>query len=142
MTVPRWWWVWFSVRLGVKAGIISGVIVGLIAGLGGWAFTSTLPDLTTYAVGGFWLVLLGLPLVYGLNLALLVATAGARGPVWAWIVPMTALAWLPAYGSCFVSFMIPVLVVPIVANRGVNFDTSAQWYDQVETALLNGPVAP
>jgi hypothetical protein len=133
-------WVWFSVRLGLSTGITGGAIVGLIAGLGGSVFTSTLPDLANFAVGAFWLVLPGLPLVYRRNLAVLEAMVNAGELFRARTSPMTMIAWLLAYVSCVVAFMIPVVIVPIVLNKGVSVDTSARWYDQVYTALLAGPV--
>lgn len=137
--MPRWFW--FSVRLGLSTGITSGAIAGLVAGLGGSVVTNTLPELATFAAGVFWLLLPGLPLVYGRNLALLGAMVNAREQVQTRIAPITVIAWLPAYLSCVVAYMIPVVVVPIVLNKGVSFDTSAGWYDRVYTALLNGPVA-
>ena len=115
------------------------MLIGLIAGLGGSVFTSTLPDLATFAVGVFWLLLVGLPLVYLRNLTVVGAVADSAEYVHTQIIPITVIAWLPAYLSAVVAFMIPVVIVPFVFNKGVSFNTSASWYDQVYTRLLNGP---
>ncbi len=131
--------VWFSIRLGLNAGISSGAIIGLIAGLGGSAFTKTLSDLASFAAGAFWLLLLALPLVYARNLSMVATMADATEYVRARIIPITMIAWLVAYLSSVVAFMIPVVIVPLVFNKGVNLNTSVSWYDQVYSRLLAGP---
>jgi len=133
-------WIWFSVRLGISAGITSGVIIGVVAGIGGSVFTSTLSDLATFAISAFWLLLLALPLIYGRNVAVIAGTDSAKGQLGAQITTITLIAWLPAYLSAVVAFMIPVVMVPVVLNKGVTFDNAAHWYDQVYTPILNGPV--
>jgi hypothetical protein len=133
-----------GIRLGFSAGLVCGLVIGLVGGLGGSIFTSTLPDLATFAIGTFWLLLLALPLLYARNLSLFETIVNATNPAdparRGWIGVVTAIAWLPAYLASVVAFMIPVVMAPFVLNKGVTFDNAAHWYDQVYTPLLNGPV--
>ena len=134
-------WLGIGVRLGLRVGILGGVIAGLVAGLGGILFIGTLPDLLVFATDVFWILVLLLPVVYWLTLLALMATSDAtRTGIRTHSYRLTAISWLPAYLACVVAFMIPVVIVPVVFNRGVTLNTAAHWYDQVFTQLSGGPV--
>jgi hypothetical protein len=127
-------WLWLGIRLGVSAGILSGLIVGLIAGLGGSLLTGSLPDVAAFAVSAFWLVLVILPLVYYLQ-----TRVGQSDALYDHRYLVTAAAWPPAFLMSLVSFMMPVIMSPLILGRGVTFENSANWYNQVYTPLLGGP---
>jgi len=132
-------WLWLGVRLGLRVGLISGLIVGLIAAVMGSLFTDSLTDLSAFSVNCFWLICIGLPLVYYLTFFSTPALIANRDEVHHNLYIISAGAWLPAFLIGVVTFMMPVVMMPVILGWGVTVENSAGWYDQVYT-LLEGRV--
>jgi len=128
-------WLWLGVRLGLRVGLISGLIVGLIAAVMGSLFTDSLTDLSAFSVNCFWLICIGLPLVYYLTFFSTPALIALRDEVHDNLYVITAGAWLPAFLISIVVFMMPVVMMPLILGWGVTVKNSGNWYDQVYTLL-------
>ncbi|MDZ4767280.1 MAG: hypothetical protein SGI73_22285 [Chloroflexota bacterium] len=126
-------WVWFVLRAGARVGIIAGTIVGLIAGFGGSLLTSSLADNATLAATIFLLLMILLPVVFYVSLL------GNPSPA-KQVQVRAAIAWLPAILLGVVVFMMPIVIVPLVLNKGVTFENSSDWYAQVYDTLGIGRV--
>jgi len=132
-------WLWLGVRLGVRVGIISGLVVGLIAAVGGSLFTNSLADLAVFSINGFWLICVISPVAYYLTFFSTPALIANRDEVHHNLYIISAGAWLPAFLIGVVTFMMPVVMMPVILGWGVTVENSAGWYDQVYT-LLEGRV--
>lgn len=116
-------------RFVMSVSSTSGVLVGLIAGVGGSLFTDSRAALAEFAANTFLLLLVALPVVFYIRL-LREAALRALG------YRLAVAAWLPIMFLAFVSFMIPVVMTPIVFGRGVTLDNSADWYREVYHQIL------
>ena len=133
-------WLSLGIRLGVTAGVVSGIIVGLIAGIGGSVTTRILPDLAAFAIQAFLGLVLVLPLVYCLTFYGLQQDVLPHDRVRTDLYAVTAIAWLPAFLLSVITFMIPVVIIPLVLGRGVTLENSADWYAQIYTPLRDSRV--
>lgn len=137
-------WTFLGIGLGIRVGMICGTGTGLLAGIGGVLFTRATPEMLHLALNLFWLLIPVLPLVHLRTLLRLdtgLAESARPGLALERSRLLTAAAWLPAVVIAVVTFMIPVVMIPVVLNRGVTLETSGTWYDQVYSALLQGRVA-
>jgi hypothetical protein len=131
-------WLWLGVRLGIPVGIVSGFGVGLITAVGGGLFTSTLPDLALVSVNGFWGIAVASPVLFYLSFFSIAALMNQRDAVHDHLHLITLGAVLPACLIGLVTFMMPVVMMPILLGRGVTFEGVTDWYNQVYTPLVGG----
>ncbi len=119
---------WSIIRSGARIGIISGALVGLIAGFAGSLLTSSLSDNVALAANVFLLLAISLPLVFYVSLVNNPITDNQTQV-------RAAVTWLPAVLLSVVVFMMPVVMIPFVLNKGVTFENSSNWYAQVFDGL-------
>ena len=127
-------------RLCFAVGVTAGLIVGLIAAWAGVLLAPTLPERANFAVSVFWLLLLILPLLYAWRGTVLIPALQVTAPGRIWRLLLALVGWLISYAAAVVTFMIPVVVVPIILKQGVSFDTATDWYNTIYARLLGGPV--
>jgi hypothetical protein len=113
-------------------------VVGLVIVIAGSALTGSLFDLAPFVANGFWLVMIALPLIYLSRLSqLYIRLNPAQQAEFRQQRPLiTVMTWLSAFACCLVAFMMPVVMVPLVTGQGVTLETSAEWYNQVFSALI------
>src|SRR5262249_22979869 len=124
-------------RLGLKfgwaSGASSGALVGAIAAIVGSLISGSRPDLVTFVANTFLLMLLVLPLFYFLNVVANPDTVADRPLVMRNSYAVSGFAWLIGLLIGGVSFMIPVLIVPLLSNKfGMSFANSSDWFRDVE----------
>jgi hypothetical protein len=124
---------WNALTAGVRVGVAAGSIAGMIAGFWGSLFTGSPADSAALAANIFLLMAIMLPALF------FVYNAATLPPAHE-LQMRAAIAWLPALLLSIAVFMIPVVMIPLVLNRGVTFENSSNWYAQVFDALGLGRV--
>lgn len=87
-------------------------------------------------------MLLVLPLVYALSYAGYLPGIDQQRGLRDHRYTLTAVAWLSAFLTSIIAFMMPVVMAPLLMGRGVTIENSADWYNQVYTPLLGWRVVP
>jgi len=131
-------WLGLGVRLGVRVGIVGGLIAGLIVAVAGSLLTSSLIDLAAFSVNGFMLIPVVVPLMYYRSFFSTPVLVAQYERVSQHLTLITIGAALPAFFIGVVTFMMPVVMMPVLLGRGVTVENSGAWYDQLYTPLLEG----